>query len=67
MGEGRGEGEAAGTPVEKTLHRLKAAADPGHLYLAASHRHRGDDRARIAEAAALAHQRSEAFIGKLLG
>jgi len=46
--------ETAGADVEETLRRLRAAADPGRLFIAASHLQRGDDRARIARRAALA-------------
>ncbi|MCR9221321.1 MAG: error-prone DNA polymerase [Alphaproteobacteria bacterium] len=45
-----------GAALEDHLRRLKAAADPGRLYRAASHLHRGDDRGRIARAADLARR-----------
>ncbi len=38
----------APTPLEAALHRLKRKLAPAPLYLAASHRYRGQDRARIA-------------------
>jgi error-prone DNA polymerase len=40
--------------LSQTLNRLKAVVDPHHLYLAASHLHRGDDAACIADLARLA-------------
>ncbi len=41
---------------ETSLARIKAALSPAPLYLAASHRYRGDDRARIAALAAIAER-----------
>ena len=42
------------TPFAAALMRLKRSLAPAPLYLAASHRYRGEDRARIAALAALA-------------
>ncbi len=47
---------------EAALARIKAALSPAPLYLAASHRYRGDDRARIAALAAIAERRGAPLI-----